>query len=78
VESTAAGGGRSSRIASMIPRILQARLAQRLRQFPAVALLGPRQVGKTTLARTCPAAQSGAYPDLGNPANCAPLPSAPG
>ncbi|WP_172965293.1 ATP-binding protein [Candidatus Thiodictyon syntrophicum] len=40
----------------MIPRILQNRLEQRLCQFPAVALLGPRQVGKTTLARACPAA----------------------
>jgi hypothetical protein len=53
----------------MIPRTLQARLEQRLRQFPAVALLGPRQVGKTTLARTCPAAQFGAYLDLENPAD---------
>ncbi len=37
--------------ASMIPRSLQARVEDRLRLFPAVALLGPRQVGKTTLAR---------------------------
>ena len=35
-----------------IPRFLSVRLRERLRQFPAVALLGPRQVGKTTLART--------------------------
>ena len=34
-----------------IPRALSTRLKERLRQFPAVALLGPRQVGKTTLAR---------------------------
>ena len=34
-----------------IPRFLSTRLNERLRQFPAVALLGPRQVGKTTLAR---------------------------
>ncbi len=35
----------------MIPRHLAARLQQSLKQFPVVALLGPRQVGKTTLAR---------------------------
>ena len=33
-----------------IPRLQTERLRQRLEQFPAVALLGPRQVGKTTLA----------------------------
>ena len=35
----------------MIERQLQALVARRLKQFPAVALLGPRQVGKTTLAQ---------------------------
>ncbi len=35
----------------MIERQLQATIEQRLRQVPAVVLLGPRQVGKTTLAR---------------------------
>jgi predicted AAA+ superfamily ATPase len=34
----------------MIPRLIQPKVAQLLEQFPAVALLGPRQVGKTTLA----------------------------
>ncbi len=34
----------------MIYRSLQPKLAKLLTQFPAVALLGPRQVGKTTLA----------------------------
>jgi predicted AAA+ superfamily ATPase len=34
----------------MMHRVLQAVVAQRLSQYPAVALLGPRQVGKTTLA----------------------------
>lgn len=34
----------------MIQRHLQAQLASFLREFPAVAILGPRQVGKTTLA----------------------------
>jgi uncharacterized protein len=53
----------------MITRLLQPRLDQRLRQFPAVVLLGPRQVGKTTLARTCSAARTGVYLDLENPAD---------
>ncbi len=35
----------------IIPRILRSGLERRLALFPAVALLGPRQVGKTTLAR---------------------------
>jgi uncharacterized protein len=34
----------------MIQRIAKAKLTQLLARFPAVALLGPRQVGKTTLA----------------------------
>ena len=34
----------------MIPRLFQPELAEMLTRFPAVALLGPRQVGKTTLA----------------------------
>lgn len=35
----------------MIPRKTRATIQGRLRDFPAVVLLGPRQVGKTTLAR---------------------------
>ena len=35
----------------MIERLLLAQLRDRLRAMPAVVLLGPRQVGKTTLAR---------------------------
>jgi predicted AAA+ superfamily ATPase len=34
----------------MISRVCQSTLTQLLASFPAVALLGPRQVGKTTLA----------------------------
>ena len=34
----------------MIPRALDSILRQRLAELPAVALTGPRQVGKTTLA----------------------------
>ena len=36
----------------MIERDIRDTIVQRLKLFPAVALLGPRQVGKTTLART--------------------------
>jgi predicted AAA+ superfamily ATPase len=35
----------------MVPRLAASRLRQLLDSFPAVALLGPRQAGKTTLAR---------------------------
>jgi len=35
----------------MIERFIQGQIASLLRTFPAVALLGPRQVGKTTLNR---------------------------
>jgi len=38
-------------IARVINRRLYMTIANRLEEFPAVALLGPRQVGKTTLAR---------------------------
>ncbi len=58
----------------IIPRILQTRLEQHLALFPAVALLGPRQVGKTTLARAIADAsghtggpEPGLYLDLENP-----------
>ncbi len=36
----------------MIKRLLSNLLKQRLKRFPAVALLGPRQAGKTTLSKT--------------------------
>ena len=61
-----------------IPRLLGARLEERLRLFPAVALLGPRQVGKTTLARAIAetsgghgrgARKTGLYLDLESPAD---------
>lgn len=54
-------------IATMIPRRLERLIDQRLSQFPAVALLGPRQVGKTTLARMCRAAEAALHLDLENP-----------
>jgi len=36
----------------MIKRKLKNTIISHLKQFPAVALLGPRQSGKTTLAKT--------------------------
>ena len=62
----------------IIPRILRSSLEQHLALFPAVALLGPRQVGKTTLARAIADAppgtaagspKPGLYLDLENPAH---------
>lgn len=37
----------------MIERIIKPLLLERLSEVPAVALLGPRQCGKTTLAKSC-------------------------
>src|SRR5262245_16581672 len=53
-----------------VPRALKPGLEQSLRDFPAVALLGPRQCGKTTLAQEIVAARSGAvYLDLERPSD---------
>jgi predicted AAA+ superfamily ATPase len=49
-----------------IVRLLEKRVAQLARQFPAVTILGPRQCGKTTLARTGIGA---AYLDLEKPSD---------
>jgi predicted AAA+ superfamily ATPase len=52
----------------MIPRTqLLSRITQRLKASPAVALLGPRQCGKTTLARAIAAQGRSTYLDLENP-----------
>lgn len=55
----------------MIKRKLQSRLLSRLQNSPAVVLLGPRQVGKTTLARTIAAdwPGGGVYLDMERPAD---------
>src|SRR6266566_8052741 len=59
----------------IVPRLATNRLRRALEAFPAVALLGPRQVGKTTLA-TMLAGQEGdraRYLDLELPSDRAKL-----
>lgn len=51
----------------MIERKLASTVRQRLSQFPAVTLLGPRQVGKTTLAKSLGKETDSIYLDLENP-----------
>ena len=48
----------------MIARRAFSKLNELLGRFPAVVLLGPRQVGKTTLAKQCAAEREGIYLDL--------------
>ncbi|WP_157081175.1 AAA family ATPase, partial [Novosphingobium naphthalenivorans] len=48
----------------MIKRRIRTELAARLDETPAVALLGPRQVGKTTLAQEIAATRPSVYLDL--------------
>jgi hypothetical protein len=50
-------------------RNLSRRLDEALRHNPAVVLLGPRQCGKTTIARMIAASRKAAYFDLENPAD---------
>lgn len=59
----------------IIPRLVQPKVAQLLEHFPAVALLGPRQVGKTTLALSLAEAlgESALYLDLELPSDRAKL-----
>jgi uncharacterized protein len=53
----------------MLARRLRPYIQDRLRQVPAIALLGPRQVGKTTLARAiaAPKKSNAVYLDLERP-----------
>jgi uncharacterized protein len=48
---------------------LTSQLQRRLRQAPAVVLLGPRQCGKSTLARSIAASTGATFFDLENPAD---------
>ena len=57
----------------MIQRRLNRRLTRLLKDNPAVALIGPRQVGKTTLALEIAKAQPSLYLDLERPADLAKL-----
>lgn len=51
----------------MLTRSITDRLQRSIEQYPAVALLGARQVGKTTLARVIAKQQSSIYLDLEAP-----------
>src|SRR5688500_15686568 len=53
----------------MILRRITQTVLSRLAQFPAVALLGPRQVGKTTLADWIASQQESIYLDLEMPSD---------
>ncbi|TDW99105.1 ATP-binding protein [Dinghuibacter silviterrae] len=59
----------------MIKRQAQSELTQLLEEFPAVGVLGPRQIGKTTLAETIAAAEKPEpiYLDLERPSEAAKL-----
>ena len=57
----------------MITRRRRTLLNQRLDQYPAVALLGPRQVGKTTLALAIAEDRPSIYLDLESDADQAKL-----
>jgi predicted AAA+ superfamily ATPase len=57
----------------MIPRRLLSALTSALTEAPAVALLGPRQVGKTTLALELAASRPAVYLDLESEADRAKL-----
>ena len=58
-----------------LPRLLEARLVRLARQFPAVAVLGPRQVGKTSLVQAVrnQVAKPSVYLDLERQADLAKL-----
>lgn len=57
----------------MLNRALEPRLLEELDESPAVALLGPRQVGKTTLALEVAGSRPSLYLDLESPADRAKL-----
>lgn len=62
-----------SQITRMLSRLVQAHTQELIGQFPAVALLGPRQVGKTTMALEIAKDTGALYLDLEHPADLAKL-----
>lgn len=54
-------------ITRMFARRLRSEVQERLRHLPAVAILGPRQVGKTTLAHSIAETRKSVYLDLESP-----------
>lgn len=60
-------------ITRMIRRLIEDEVRDLLGQFPAVALLGPRQIGKTTLARQIGETAGALYLDLELPGDLAKL-----
>ena len=57
----------------MIQRFLYEKVTTGLQNNPAVALLGPRQTGKTTLAQQISEEYPSVYLDLENPVDAAKL-----
>lgn len=57
----------------MIQRLIQQELTKRISSVPVVALLGPRQVGKTTLAKSLKVDKPLVYIDLERPSDLAKL-----
>ena len=57
----------------LIPRVAQDLVTEALRRSPVVAIVGPRQCGKTTLARRLVPADSSNYFDLEDPVSLARL-----
>ena len=57
----------------ILPRAAQAQITRALRRAPVVAVVGPRQCGKTTLARQLVPAGSANYFDLEDPVSLARL-----
>lgn len=56
-------------IARMISREQYQTVQNRLAQFPTVALIGPQQVGKTTLAKNLSGGRESIYLDLESPSD---------
>jgi predicted AAA+ superfamily ATPase len=62
-------GSNYTNMQGMLTRLITDKLKTSLAQRPAVALLGARQVGKTTLAKTIAKEINSIYLDLESPAD---------